>query len=85
LLLALTLAASPALFADAVICGDSTIQGRYAFTLHGTIFLQNGATLLIYGIALQRVDGKGSVLKSTLWPATVPSRQAGAPGSVVTL
>ena len=55
LLLALTLAASPALFADAVICGDSTIQGRYAFTLHGTIaaatwsgvgtiFLQNGAT-----------------------------------------
>jgi hypothetical protein len=61
LLLALTLAASPALTAHAVVCGDSTIQGRYAFTIHGTIFLPNGGTILIDGIALQTFDGRGNV------------------------
>jgi hypothetical protein len=61
LLLALTLAASPALTANAVVCGDSTIQGRYAFTIHGTIFLPNGGTILIDGIALQTFDGRGNV------------------------
>jgi hypothetical protein len=61
LLLALTLAASPALTAHAVVCGDSTIQGRYAFTIHGTIFLPNGGTILIDGIALQAFDGRGNV------------------------
>jgi hypothetical protein len=61
LLLALTLAASPALTAHAVVCGDSSIQGRYAFTIHGTIFLPNGGTILIDGIALQAFDGRGNV------------------------
>jgi len=61
LLLALTLAASPALTADPVACGDSTIQGRYAFTIHGTILLPNGASILIDGIALQAFDGRGNV------------------------
>jgi hypothetical protein len=61
LLLALTLAASPALTAHAIVCGNSTIQGRYAFTLHGTIFPLNGGTVLIDGISLQKFDGRGNV------------------------
>ena len=60
LLLALTLAASPALIADPIGCGNSTIQGSYAFTIHGTIFLPNNATIQIDGIALQLFDGKGN-------------------------
>src|SRR4051812_17080700 len=61
LLLALTLATSPALIADPVGCSDSRIKGSYAFTLHGTIFLPNGANILLDGIALQTFDGKGNV------------------------
>jgi hypothetical protein len=61
LLLALTLSVSPALIADPVVCRNSTIQGSYAFTIHGTIFLPNGATILLDGIALQVFDGKGNV------------------------
>src|SRR5580704_15756658 len=61
LLLALTLAASPALIADPVVCRNSTIQGSYAFTLHGTILLPNGGTILLDGIARQTFDGKGNV------------------------
>jgi hypothetical protein len=61
LLLAMTLAVSPALTAHAIVCSNSTIQGRYAFTLHGTIFLPTGGTLLIDGIALQAFDGRGNV------------------------
>jgi len=60
LLLALTLAASPALIADPVVCSNHTIQGSYAFTIHGTIFLPNNATIQIDGIALQFFDGKGN-------------------------
>ena len=41
-------------------CDNSTIRGSYAFTIHGTIFLPNGATILIDGIALQFFDGKGN-------------------------
>ena len=61
LLFALTLAASPALTAHALVCSNYTIQGRYAFTIHGTIFLPNGGTILIDGIALQTFDGRGNV------------------------
>ena len=61
MLLALTLATSPALTAHAVVCGNSTIQGRYAFTLNGTIFLPNGGTLLLDGIALTAFDGRGNL------------------------
>jgi hypothetical protein len=60
LLLALTLAASPLLTADPLVCSDKTIRGSYAFTIHGTIFLPNGATIQIDGIALQVFDGKGN-------------------------
>jgi hypothetical protein len=49
------------LTARASSCSDSTISGTYAFTLHGTIFLPNGSTLLVDGIAKQTYDGKGNM------------------------
>lgn len=58
LLLTLTLAASSTLTAQASACTNSTIQGTYAFTIRGTIFLPNGSTLLIDGIAKATFDGK---------------------------
>jgi hypothetical protein len=60
LMLALALAASAASSAHASVCSNYTIQGSYAFTIHGTIFLPNGATIQIDGIALQVFDGKGN-------------------------
>lgn len=60
-MLALALAASSAtLSAHAAVCSNNTIQGSYAFTIHGTIFLPNGATIHIDGIALEVFDGKGN-------------------------
>ncbi len=59
-LLTLALAASSTLTAHASACSNLTIQGSYAFTLHGTVFLPNGATLLIDGIAKGTYDGKGN-------------------------
>lgn len=59
LLFTLTLAASSTLTAQASACNNSTIQGTYAFTIHGTIFLPNGSTLLVDGIARETFDGKG--------------------------
>ncbi len=61
LLVTLALAASSTLTARASSCNDSTISGTYAFTLHGTIFLPDGSTLLIDGIAKQTYDGKGNM------------------------
>ena len=52
LMLALALAASSAVTAQASVCSNSTIQGSFAFTIHGTIFLPNGATILINGLSL---------------------------------
>ena len=60
LMLALALAASSAVTAQASVCSNSTIQGSFAFTIHGTIFLPNGATILINGLALGVFDGKGN-------------------------
>ena len=60
LLLTCALAASSTLTAHAA-CSNSTIAGTYAFTLHGTIFLPDGSTLLIDGIAKQTYDGKGNM------------------------
>src|SRR6266568_1518008 len=61
LMLALVLAGSSAGTAQASVYSNSTIQGSYAFTVHGTIFLPNGATILIDGIGLAVFDGKGNV------------------------
>lgn len=60
LLLTFALAASSTLTAYASACSDSTIRGTYAFTIHGTIFLPNGSTLLLDGIARETFDGKGN-------------------------
>ena len=49
LLLTLALAASSTLTAHAA-CNNLTIKGTYAFTIHGTVFLPGGFTLLIDGI-----------------------------------
>ncbi|HEX6824377.1 MAG TPA: hypothetical protein VF123_20115 [Candidatus Sulfotelmatobacter sp.] len=46
--------------ASARACDNTTIRGTYAFTIHGTIFLPNGATLVIDGIAKETFDGKGN-------------------------
>jgi hypothetical protein len=57
----LALAASSTLMAHANACTNATIVGTYAFTLHGTIFVPDGSTLLINGIARQSYDGKGNM------------------------
>ena len=59
-LLTLALAASSTLTAHAA-CNNLTIKGTYAFTIHGTVFLPGGFTLLIDGIAKQTFDGKGKL------------------------
>ena len=51
------------LTAQASACSNSTIQGTYAFTIRGTIFLPNGSTLLIDGIAKETFDGKGNEIQ----------------------
>ena len=60
-LLTLALAASSTLTAHASACSNLTIQGTYAFTLHGTIFLPDTPTLLIDDIAKQTYDGRGNL------------------------
>jgi hypothetical protein len=60
-LLTLALAASSTLTAHASACSNSTIRGSYAFTIHGTIFLPDGSTLLIDGIDKITFDGKGNL------------------------
>jgi hypothetical protein len=59
--LTLALAASSTLTAHASACSNSTIQGRYAFTIHGTVFLPDGSTLLIDGLAKTTFDGNGNL------------------------
>jgi hypothetical protein len=59
-LLTVALAASSPLMAHASACSNATIQGTYAFTIHGTIFLPDGSTLLIDGVAKETYDGKGN-------------------------
>ena len=48
------------LMSHASACDNSTIRGSYAFTIHGTIFLPGGSTLLLDGIAKETFDGKGN-------------------------
>jgi hypothetical protein len=60
-LLTLALAAASTPTAHASACSNWTIRGTYAFTIHGTIFLQNGSTLLIDGLAKTKFDGHGNL------------------------
>jgi len=61
LLLTFALAASSTLTAHAGACTNATIQGTYAFTIHGTIFNLDGSTLLVDGLAKTTFDGKGNL------------------------
>lgn len=59
-LLVLALAAS-SLTANANACSNSTIKGSYAFTIHGSILLPNGSSLLVDGVVKQTFDGFGNL------------------------
>jgi hypothetical protein len=59
-LLALALVVSSPLMSHASACSNSTIRGSYAFTIHGTIFLPDGSTVLLDGLAKQMFDGNGN-------------------------
>ena len=59
-LLTLALTATSTLTAHAKACGNETIKGSYAATIHGTLFLPDGSTLLIDGISKATFDGKGN-------------------------
>lgn len=57
---ALGLAVLSTFAAHASACSNATIQGTYAFTIRGTIFLPNGSTLLVDGVARETFDGRGN-------------------------
>jgi len=59
-LLALALIVSSPLVSHASACSDSTLRGSYAFTMHGSIILPDGSTLLVDGLAKQTFDGNGN-------------------------
>ena len=59
-LLALALVVSSPLMSHASACSNSTIRGSYAFTIHGTIFVPDGSTVLLDGLAKQTFDGNGN-------------------------
>src|SRR5712692_6842227 len=59
-LLALALIVSSPLMSHASACSNSTIEGSYAFTIHGTLFLPNGSTLVVDGIDKVTFDGNGN-------------------------
>ena len=60
-LLTLVVVGSQSSTAHASACSNSTIQGTYAFTIHGQVFLPGGSTLLIDGLAKTTFDGKGNL------------------------
>jgi hypothetical protein len=59
-LLALALVVSSPLMSHASTCSNSTIRGSYAFTIHGTVFVPGGSTVLLDGLAKQTFDGDGN-------------------------
>jgi hypothetical protein len=61
LMLALALAATSAVTAQASNCSNATIRGSYAYTIHGQVFIPNGPTLFIDGLARTTFDGAGNI------------------------
>ncbi len=57
----LALAPSSAVTAQAAVCNNSTIRGSYAYTIHGQVFIPNGPTLFIDGLAKTTFDGEGNL------------------------
>jgi len=60
-LLTLALASLSSLMTHASACSNQTIQGTYAFTIHGTILLPDGSSLLVDGLAKTTFDGRGNI------------------------
>jgi len=60
LLLTVVLAASSTLTAHASNCSNVTLKGTYANSIHGQIFLPDGTTLLVAGVAMATYDGEGN-------------------------
>src|SRR6266496_1680344 len=60
LLLTVVLAASSTLTAHASNCSNMTLKGTYANSIHGQIFLPDGTTLLVAGVAMATYDGEGN-------------------------
>jgi len=61
-LLVFGILAAQSLSAHATNCGNMTIKGTYAFTVHGQILLGNGATpLTADGVAQTTFDGHGNL------------------------
>lgn len=63
LLLTIALIVLSPLASHASACSNSSIQGAFAFTIHGQVFLPNGVTLLIDGLAKTTFDGQGNVMQ----------------------
>jgi hypothetical protein len=61
LMLAAAVAACSASTARALVCNNATIKGTYAYTIHGQVFIQNGPTLYIDGLARTAFDGEGNI------------------------
>ena len=59
-LLTLVVVGSQSSTAHARDCSNSTIRGSYAFTIHGTLFLPGGSTLVVDGIDKVTFDGEGN-------------------------
>ena len=47
-------------------CSDATLQGDYAFTVSGQIFLPTGLVVQRQGIALTHFDGHGNLMQEDL-------------------
>jgi hypothetical protein len=46
--------------ASASSCSNATIRGTYASTIRGQVFLPDGSTVVLDGLAKQTFDGKGN-------------------------
>ena len=60
-LLILVLAASSISTTHASACSNQTIKGTYAFTIHGTVLLPDGSSMLVDGLAETTFDGQGNI------------------------
>ncbi len=76
-LLTLVVVGSQSSMAHASACSNSTIRGSYAFTIHGTLFLPDGSTLVVNGIDKVTFDGNGNL---TQIDAVATNGRLDAPG-----
>ena len=77
-LLALALVVSSPLMSHASDCSNSTIRGSYAFTIHGSIVLPDGSTLLVDASPSKRLMVRETSRKLTQLPLAATSHRVGA-------